>query len=424
MKTVGIIAEYNPFHTGHAYQIQKAREASGADYCIVVMSGDFVQRGEPAVFSKRLRAEAALRNGADLVLELPVRVSTASAEGFASGGTMLLNSLGCVDLLSFGTEYDDLSTLYAVADILIHEPDTYKKTLSAALTSGKNFPAAREQAVLASCPSAIKEPAALLLKEPNSILALEYIKALRRQESSMEVLPILRQGASYHDHTLSKGESYSSATALRAAIAAGNEAWKNYVPADLAYGSSGYYFDQTQTDLDIYEEMQPKSSVSCLLPDDLSAVLGYALQNAVMDGSLYAIDDLSEDLARRIENQLEHYTGFSEFCTHLNNKSTTYSHISRALIHILLGIKKETPKVSYAHVLGFRKDAEPLLKMIKETSGIPLITSPAKAGQILSGDDLRQLKEDIHASSVYRMLYAQKYGLPAGSEYREPILVI
>ena len=147
MKTAGIIAEYNPFHRGHEYQIQYTKEKLGADYVIVTMSGDYVQRGTPALISKHLRAEMALRCGADLVLEMPVSVSTASAEAFAMGGVSLLDSLGVVDMLCFGSESGEISTLQKLAEILVKEPDEYKHLLKSFLSQGLSFPTARSQAL-------------------------------------------------------------------------------------------------------------------------------------------------------------------------------------------------------------------------------------------------------------------------------------
>ena len=147
MKTAGIIAEYNPFHKGHEYQIRYTKEKLKADYVIVAMSGDYVQRGTPALISKHTRAEMALRCGADLVLEMPVSISTASAEAFAMGGVSLLDSLGIVDILCFGSESGEISALKELAEILVEEPEEYKKLLKSFLSEGLTFPAARSQAL-------------------------------------------------------------------------------------------------------------------------------------------------------------------------------------------------------------------------------------------------------------------------------------
>ena len=207
MGTVGIIAEYNPFHTVHAYQLAEA--AKGADGVIVALSGDFVQRGDAAVFSKFARAEAAVRGGASLVMELPLPWCLASAEGFARGGVGLLYSTGLVDTLSFGSESADISRLTAAADAL--ETENFREALRRELKSGASFAAARQRAV-----SFITgENIAAVLNDPNDLLAVEYIKASRTLGTDMAFCPVLRKGTG-HD-----GEG--SASALRTRLAKGED---------------------------------------------------------------------------------------------------------------------------------------------------------------------------------------------------------
>ena len=205
MKITGIIAEYNPFHNGHAYQIAKIKEETDNDYVIVAMSGDFVQRGEPTITDKYERARMALSCGADLVLELPALFACASAEYFARAGVALFTRMGCVDYLCFGAENADLSQLNKIAGILVDEPRSYQDALNIYLKEGKNFPAARILA-LKSYLSAESSDAALqteqltsLLSTPNNILGIEYLKALKTCGSQITPYPILREGAGYHD---------------------------------------------------------------------------------------------------------------------------------------------------------------------------------------------------------------------------------
>lgn len=208
MKVVGIIAEYNPFHRGHEYQIRYVRETLGADYVIVAMSGDFVQRGAPALMEKYLRAEMALLGGADLVLELPIQVSTASAEGFAAGGVSLLDGLGCVDELCFGSECGDTEILMETARILVAEPPVYRDFLQKNLRDGMSFPLARSRALTSYvAKSAISDVSSgdghfifpeqmdSILSSPNNILGIEYCKALLRQNSSIRPHALLRKGS-------------------------------------------------------------------------------------------------------------------------------------------------------------------------------------------------------------------------------------
>ena len=217
MKIVGLIAEYNPFHNGHQYHIEKAKEITGADAVIVVMSGNFVQRGAPAIVDKMHRAKAAVLSGADLVLELPVTCVLSSAEGFASGGISILS--GFCDALCFGGETANPESLMNIARNLLTEE--FSHILKKHLELGISFPAAREAALSEiGCDASV-------IRTPNNILAVEYCKAILAQNSSMKPMPILRQG-SYHD-TLPDPDN-PSATAVRALMVEGG--WERYVPEE------------------------------------------------------------------------------------------------------------------------------------------------------------------------------------------------
>ena len=184
MKTVGIIAEYNPFHNGHAYQIAMAKKITSADYCIVVMSGDFVQRGTPAIMDKYIRAHSALESGADLVLELPVYYAASSAEYFASGAVALLDKLGVTDTLCFGSECGDIAVLSALAEALLDETPQFKKVLKQQIKSGASYPQARNHALSVTAPHLTGS--LHVLQSPNNILGLEYIKALKKRQSRIQ----------------------------------------------------------------------------------------------------------------------------------------------------------------------------------------------------------------------------------------------
>ena len=225
MKIVGVIAEYNPFHRGHLYHIGKAKEQTGADAVIAVMSGDFVQRGAPALLPKHLRAAMALEAGVSLVLELPVWCACGSAEYFASGAVSVLDQLGCVDSLCFGSECGDLPSLSRAARILEEEPEDFRAALKAALSRGLSFPRARQEALVSCAGSA---DAGAVMEEPNNILGVEYIRAILRRGSRLEPATVRREGSGYHDQA--PDPSYSSATAIRRLIL---EAGKDGLPAAL-----------------------------------------------------------------------------------------------------------------------------------------------------------------------------------------------
>ena len=214
MKIVGLITEYNPFHNGHLYHIKESLRVTGADAAVVVMSGDYVQRGTPAIMPKRIRAEMALMCGAGAVFELPVCYATGSAELFALGAVSLLESLGIVDSICFGSECDDLPSMEQLAELLLEEPEAYQILLKDYLKQGMSFPRARQEAIL----SYTEDPRfAEILRNPNNILGIEYLKAIKKIGSRMEPYTIARRGAQYHDEELDS--DYSSATAIRSLLA-------------------------------------------------------------------------------------------------------------------------------------------------------------------------------------------------------------
>lgn len=417
MKVVGIIAEYNPFHNGHAYQIRKAKELSSADLCIVAMSGSYVQRGVPAVTDKYSRASMALCNGADIVFEIPAIWATASAEYFAYAGITLLDALGCVDTVCFGCETVDLPLLHTVAEILVNEPDAFCTFLSHYLKKGYAFPKAREAALLSYIKASgmsMKDSPDLLLASPNNILALEYQKALLRRHSDITPLPIQRTDGGYHSTELTK--DFSSASAIRHALL-------QTVPLSL---------DERQALLSAV----PKASADHLFADDttllseqdFSSMLYYKLLSESETGyTQYA--DVSTDFSNKITNALRYFTDFQGFCDLLKSKDITHTRISRQLLHILLNIRetdyeigKKCDYIPYLRLLGFRKSASPLLSVIRKKSSLPILTSPAKDTKKLSPDALAIFQKDVFSSNLYYGMTAQKSGYPQKNEYQRQIL--
>ena len=441
MKTTGIIAEYNPFHNGHLYQMQEARRLSGADYIIVVMSPDFVQRGAPALTDKWARAHMALQAGADLVLELPIRAATGSAEYFAMGGVSLLSSLHVVDALSFGCETADITPLAEYASFLTREePGEYRQLLQRALKEGKSFAQARCDAYLeyrrthtdSDCgndsdlpgemtggisriiPASGKDTPALdkaslgdLLRSPNNILAVEYLKAILKTGSRLKPVPVRRTGAGYHDPAFDSSKSgFASATGIRTALSEGIDI-KDQIP-DEAYEI-------------LYREL---TADRYLTTTDLDLPLHLKL--IASRQSLAAYSDVSEELANRIDHLLGQYTGFEQFTDLLKTKQIARTRVTRALLHILLGLKKEADtdaardtRPGYARVLGFRRSAQPLLAKIKERSDLTLITKLPPESQIPI-----QLQEDLNASQLWEILVSHKAHVPVRNERQRQILRI
>ena len=408
MKTVGLITEYNPFHNGHLYHMKKAKELTNADFLVVVMSGDFVQRGCPALVDKFTRAHMALAEGADLVLELPSFYATASAEYFALGAVSLLEHLGCIDALVFGSECGDLSFLSSLADILISEPPAYKSALKEALSKGLSYPTARMQALL--CLPSFDSHQTTILKEPNNILALEYIKALKHLNSSMVPYTLKRLGEGYHSELLEA--SFSSASAIRKTLLSSDENIR-----------------------EIRQQMPPQAySILCNAltenkPMDLNA-FSDALSYALILNQHHLTDylDIDSCLANRICNHLQDFTTVTDFSALLKNKAYTYTRITRALCHILLNLTHKDMKLFldegisfYGRVLGFRRTCAPLLKQIKEHSDILLITKLSKQEKLLSSLGKEMLSKDLQASQLYHNI--QKKDM-AYNEYTKPLILL
>lgn len=412
MKTVGIIAEYNPFHNGHAYQIAAAKKMTGADYCIVVMSGDFVQRGAPAIMDKFTRTKAALENGADLVLELPVYYSTSSAEYFASGAVALLDSLGVTDFLCFGSECGDIEILSSLSEVLLNETPEFKKVLKQQMKQGISYPQARNHALSVTAPHLTG--ALSVLQSPNNILGLEYIKAIRKRHSKMQPYTLNRLGAGYH--TAGLEASYSSALAIRESIRQRSEI--RYIKGQVP---SSVYSLMEENFLHTFP----------VLPDDLSALLPYKLL-LEQDQGYTSYLDIDAAFSDRLIRMLPSYTDYSSFCELLKTKNMTYTRVSRNLLHILLDIfQKDMDSfckedyIYYARLLGFKKEAEPLLHAIKERSAIPLLSKLADAENLIDKKNAhKMLAADIRAGHIYSLLIRQKFGTRPQNEYQRQIIVM
>lgn len=409
MKTAGIIAEYNPFHQGHHYHIEETRRLTGADYIVIVMSGNFTQRGHAAIMDKYSRAKLALEHGADLVLELPVCFATASAKHFALGGISLLNQLGVIDHLSFGSEDGSLEELLKLSSFLLEEPEQFRDCLQTALREGLSYPRARALALEKCFSCSCAERISL----PNNILALEYCMALLSLNSSMKAVTVKRLHSGYHDVRLSP-TGCSSATAVRKALLQG------FLPPL-----------EGQLPFSVYEELSREYGHTLPMEiNDFSSLLHYRLfLNEQEDLTSYA--DVHRELADRILNQLYSFTNYEAFCDVLKTKELTHSRISRSLLHILLDIKesdliryKNEGYTRYGRILGFRKAAAPLLHAIKANSSIPLLSKLADSAKKLDLLSLSMLETDIRVSHIYESVLSQKFNRPFRSEYSRqfPIL--
>ncbi len=413
MKVVGIVAEYNPFHNGHQYQIDKIRKETAADYIIVAMSGNFLQRGVPALCDKFTRAEMALRCGADLIIEIPTIWSTASAEYYAHAGVSLLASTGVVTHLAFGAETDDLDALLQVASILKTEPDVYRAVLSNSIRTGNSFPVARKNALVTSLPLFPTEKLDELLDNPNNILALEYLKAL---PDSIEPILIKREGAGYHDTEINT--DLPSASAIRETI----------------------FCTENDVALETLEAAMPTESFrifktalsnnQLLHLNDFSDALGYCLLSQAEHGfANYA--DCNQDFSNKIKNNLNQYVLFEDFIDTLKTKDMTYTRVTRCLLHILLQIKQMDYSIGraigyapYLRILGFRNESSKILSTIKKMTTVPIISKAADASMLLDYETNKFFDKDVFASNLYYQHMARKSGMQPKNEYTNQIVIL
>ena len=409
MKVCGIVAEYNPFHNGHENQIKQAREITGADKVVVVMSGDFTQRGLPAFLDKYKRTEMALKGGADLVLELPLYYSVGSAEFFASGSIALLDKLGIVDSLCFGSECGDIGLLNDIADILNDRKEELHDVIREKMKTGLSYPIARAQTIEEMIPDSFEHVQAM--SEPNNILGFEYLRAIKQRGSSIEPFTNLRIGSGYHDRMVQS--TLSSAMAIRESVYETGDLDK--IRSQVPY----YVFDIMKEE---FNETFP------IFEQDISAMLKYKLLLDAATGYTSYVD-ISSDFSDKILKNLNRYSSFSQFCDLLKSKDITYARVSRSLLHILLNIRKDRMDqfkaddyIYYARMLGFREESKDLLTEIKNHSTIPLLSKLADAKNHLDDRGMTMLEGDIQAAHIYDTLVTEKFHAATISEYSREIV--
>lgn len=391
MKNIlGIVAEYNPFHNGHLYHINQAKKISGCDYTIAVMSGNFTQRGEPALMDKWARTEAALHNGIDLVIELPTLYAISSAENYAEGAIKILNSLGIVDNIAFGAENSDLDILENIAEILYKEPKEFKNLLSLQLKKGMSFPKAREKALI----KYLKHDNRYndVISEPNNILGIEYLKALKKYKSSIKPIAIERIESEHNDIDIDG--NIVSAKAIRELI-------KNKNIIDL-------------------DNLMPKSS-ALILKDNLycgHVVKGmetfekeiiYTLRK-IPTRDLRNIQDVSEGLENLLKKAANSCNTVQELIENVSSKRFTNTRIQRILTYSLLDITKKDmvmskKEIPYARILGFNSNGKHMISEIVEAnSKIKFIGSPKKFIEECSNKVLSEMLEiDMLATDIYTL---------------------
>lgn len=407
MQAVGIIAEYNPFHNGHKWHADKAREISGCSFVIAVMSGNFVQRGEPAIFDKWQRAEMAIKSGIDLVIELPVVYAVRSAQYFAAGGIRLLNSLGIVSHVCFGAEHDDLKTLSEIAQIT--DSRQIQQTLHDNLKTGSTYAAALGKALQQQCDISND-----LITSPNNILAIEYLRAIKNLAPSLMPLPVKRQHAGYHDTGITA--PFASATAIRQAL---------------------------------LEKLQIDDEMSTVIPPASQKVIAEALRiwrgpvnlqafsNIVLAKIrtaniqyLEELPDVSEGLQYKISDSALNATNIDELLSMIKSKRYTRTRLQRIIIHALFGLTKSQLVTFdkcgplYARVLAFNQKGRTILKYISQSAAIPIITKTTRFlnSKQRSGNDLTPLQTmlayDTLASDIYVLGMPASHWSSGGWDFR------
>lgn len=416
MKAVGLVTEYNPFHNGHLYHLNKAMELTGADISVAVMSGDFVQRGEPAVLDKYTRTSMALNSGVNLVVELPVNYAVSSAESFAAGALKVLDYIKA-DSIAFGSESGNIERLSKLAHILCDNEDTLYKEISKYTANGISYAAARQKVV----EKLTDKDTAAMLTSSNNILAVEYLKAIIKNNYAIKPYTVQRQGDAYNDTDIRS--DYASATALRGNLKADNISKYIPVKAGLILSSNANY---------IYSDDITEALFTRLL-DILFAssydknvfienVMKYPDVSKEIAGRLYksAMDMITRTVPHGAGSKDNEAFSFGSLCEHIKTKEVPLSRIKRALVRITLGLdKKHMEKYSnapYIRVLGFDKKGQEYLSYIRKTVEVPLITKTA--------DYKEMLIDDIHAANIYNVIVAGKYGVKElGDFVRGPVRV-
>jgi len=398
LKIAGIITEYNPLHRGHLLQLERTRELLGADTAVIcAMSGSFVQRGDFALLRKHARAEAAVRSGADLVLELPLPWATASAEGFADGGVETLAATGLVTHLSFGSECGDAAALAEIAAVL--DSPAYRDALRRRLESGASYAACRQ----AAAEELLGADRAALLAQPNNNLGVEYCRAILRQNCDITPVSILRQGAAHDGETV---DGIASASAIREAVRRGHRdgALTLMAPA--------------MAEIFLREEAARRAPV--LAERCERAVL--ARLRTMTDEEFDALDEGGEGLVNRFRAAARSAATLAELLDAVKTKRYAYARLRRMALRAYLGIPARLPEsVPYLRVLAANERGRALLRQMRETARLPVITKPAEARR-LTGEAKRIFELEARATDLYTLAYPTPDA--AGAEWREsPVML-
>ena len=408
MKHIGIIAEYNPFHNGHAFQISEIRKNYPDRNIVVCLSGDYVQRGEPCFFPKSLRTQCALTGGADLIIELPILFSSASSEHFATAGVTTLYKTGIVDTICFGAECDDIDKLTFLADLFLNEPANYKNELKNNLSQGLSFPKARYNAVKACFP---ETDYADILESPNNILAIDYIKAIRKY--NLPMTPFIVKRTSDNHNSLDTNNNICSSSALRNSIdnpVDNYNEWSNNLPLAVLDIINNSTYAKPMFINDFYPFLQNR-----LISDS---------------NNLNDYFEMTEELSNTINNLTVLPATFDELMDKITSKNNTMARIRRSLLNVLLSRTKNLvnefspDKTSYIRILGVKNNSTHLIRTMKDNTDVPIINKITNAKNVLSDRDLYLFNREINENMIYRQVYYNKYGMILPTEYQQSVIII
>lgn len=414
MAVCGIITEYNPLHLGHAYQITESKKHTASDGIILIMSGNFVQRGEPAIIDKHARTLSALETGVDLVIELPTYFATSSAEFFSSMAINLLNATGVTTHLNFGSESGQIDPLISLANILYSEPIGFKVLLNRFLKEGESFPKAREMALFHYNKNhhVFDKNTLALIKKPNNILGIEYIKALKRLDSSIIPTTLKRIGAMYHDDNSKL--TIPSATAIRHHLKEGHP-------------------------INALKDKLPKASYHALCTS-IDSAKGPIYRASIFNNLKYKIltstptqlshyQDVSEGLEFRIIKAIKHAYDYDSLIDAISTKRYTKTKIARALLHIYMGHTKDyfnlfnTHMNPYIKVLGFNTKGQYLLKSMKNLNEtLPIIVNVSSGYKQLDKVQRLSFEADVNSTLLYNQLIETTYGTIMKNDYEIPVI--
>ncbi len=399
MNLLGLVVEYNPFHNGHKYHLEKSKELTNATHTMAIMSGSFLQRGEPALFDKYTRAEIAVKNGVDLVIELPTLYSCQSAEIFSHGAIATLNSLNCVNSVCFGSEEGNVEILRTIAEILVREPEEFKSSLKKYLDDGLVFPIARSKSLYDyinknNLLSLKEEELQQVLNSSNNILGIEYIKSLIKLNSSIKPFTITRVASEYNSKNIES--NICSATAIRNSLKNNSnlELIKNVVPTST------------------FEEIENKISqkFNPLYDSDFYDILSSTIIRDFDNLTNYF--EVNEGIENKIYSNIFKSKTLEELIDLTKSKRYTMTKIKRTLNNILLGINrddvikvKDLSQVPYIRILAFNNKGREIIKKIKDSSDIEIITKFSKISHIEDPLFDTLIKYDLKASNMYNMIY-------------------